>query len=96
MTPTGKHLSGSQKTFRKELGLFARQRLDHCARTDTAGTHTEGAYGTVGELMAHLLQVGIEAAFGLDVRVAHKIADLRFLSAEIAFSAHGGSSVYGN
>ena len=38
--------------------------------------------------MTHTLQVGIEAALGLDVGMADKIADLGLFAAEIAFFAH--------
>ena len=38
--------------------------------------------------MAHTLKIGVEAALGLDIRVAHKIANLGLFAAKNAFLAH--------
>jgi hypothetical protein len=72
----------------KALGLLAHRGLDHRAGTKATGAHGKGTHAAVRELMAHALKVGIKAAFGLDVGVAHKIANLGLFAAKNAFLAH--------
>lgn len=76
------------------VGLLAGGRLGDHAGTNAASADGKGADGTVSKLVAHTLEVRIEATFGLDVGMAHKIADLRLLAAESAFFAHGILRIY--
>jgi hypothetical protein len=67
---------------------MAWRRLAHSIGAQTAGAYAQGAHSAVGKLVPHILQIGVETAFRLDIGVAHPIADLRFFPADIAFSAH--------
>ena len=71
-----------------DLGMLAGDGLVDHAGTQATRTDDQRAYHAVGKLMPHLLQIGIEAALGLDIGMADKVADLRFFTAEIAFFAH--------
>ena len=66
----------------------ARRGLAHSAGTQATGAYAQGAHSAVGELVPHVLQVGIEAALRLYVGMAHQIADLRLFPADITLSAH--------
>ena len=68
---------------------LARNRLSDRARTDAAGAQRDGAYFSVRRLVPHRLQIGIEAAVGLDVRVADVVTRLGSLAAVFAFLGHG-------
>ena len=72
-----------------QLGLLASYRLNDHTGTQATSAHVHHAHGTVGELMTHTLQIGVEAALGLDVGVADQIAHLGSFAAEITFFAHG-------
>ena len=63
------------------------------AGTEAAGAHVDGAHGAVGVLMTDSLQVGIEATLGLDIGMAHKVAHLSFLAADLTLFTHGISSI---
>ena len=84
----GSNLSGLKAAKDWRLGLLAHRGLGHRARANATGAHGKGAHAAVGELVTHALQIGIEAALGLDVGVAHKIADLGLFAAKDAFLAH--------
>ena len=43
--------------------------------------------------MTDSLQVGIEATLGLDIGMAHKVAHLSFLAADLTLFTHGISSI---
>ena len=59
------------------------------ATANATGAGGHSAYGAVRKLMAHTLQIGIKAAFCLDVGVTDKIAHLRFFPAKNTDFAHG-------
>ena len=70
------------------LCLLASSGLHNAAGAQAAGAHVDGGNGAVGKLMADALQVGVEAALGLDVGMADKIANLRGLTTESTLFAH--------
>ena len=80
--------TGALRTKNKLVLLGAGGGLGHHTGAQATGAHGQGAHGAVSELMTHALQVGVEAALGLDVGMADKIADLGLFAAEIAFFAH--------
>ena len=68
--------------------LLANQRFHNKTRTQAASAHSQSRDATVRKLMAHALQIGVKAAFGLDIGMADQIADLRSFSTESAALAH--------
>ena len=84
----GSNLSGLKAAKDGRLGLLTHRGFGHRARTQATGAHRKGAHAAVGELVTHALQIGIEATLGLNVGVAHKIADLGLFAAKDAFLAH--------
>lgn len=65
-----------------------RYRFGDIAGAEAAGANAHCPYSAVSKLMARLLQVGGETAFGLDVGMADKISGLRFFAAKITFFTH--------
>ena len=85
----------AENSFRKgNLVGLAHDGLGDQSGTQAASTHGNGAYFAIGELVAHVLQVRVEHALGLDVGVAHIVSALRLLAADFALLGHGISSVY--
>mgnify|MGYP003623767492 CR=1 FL=1 len=69
--------------------FFVDHGLDDRAGTQAARADALGHHTTVGLLVAHVLQVGIKAALGLYVGMAHKVADLGLFSTYFALFRHG-------
>ena len=84
----GRNLSGLKAAKEGQLGLLTHRGLNNNARAQATGADGKGPHATVGELVTHALQIGIEATLGLNVGVAHKIADLGLFAAKDAFLAH--------
>ena len=84
----GRNLSGLKVAIDGRLGLLTHRGFGHRARAQATGAHRKGAHATVGKLVTHALQIGVEAALGLDVGVAHHITDLGLFAAKNAFLAH--------
>lgn len=85
----------AEKLFRKgKLVGLTHNGLGDQSGTQAAGTHGNGAYFAIGELVAYVLQVRVEHTLGLDVGMAHIISALRFFAADFALLGHGISSVY--
>lgn len=57
-------------------------------RAQAAGAHRNGTHFAVSELVAHILEIGVENALGFDVGVAHVVADLRFFAAHFTLLGH--------
>ena len=85
----GSGLTGPAMTKKREkLALFARDGLGHGTRTQTTGADGQSANTAVRKLVTHALKIGVKAALGLDIGMAHEIANLGLFAAEIAFLAH--------
>lgn len=67
--------------------LFGK-RLLYGAGANAAGANVDGAHFTVGELVANTLQIWIETTLGLDIRVAHQMADLSLFPAHFTLLSH--------
>ena len=72
----------------RELVGLAGDRLGHQPGTQATGAHVDGAHFTVGKLMPHALQVGVEPAVSFDVGVAHKVTMLGLFAAKFALLGH--------
>lgn len=81
-------LTGPVMATKDRLALFAHHGFGHNARTQTAGTDGQSANTAIRKLVTHALKIGVEAALGLDIGMAHEIANLGLFAAEIAFLAH--------
>jgi len=80
----------------RQAGLFGvslDDGLHYGAGTQAAGAHVDGTHSAVGVLMTNSLKVGVEATLGLDIGMAHKVAHLSFLAADLTLFTHGISSI---
>ena len=68
--------------------LYTSNRLAHQTGTQATGTNTYRAHLSAGQLVAHIAQVGIKTALGLDVGMAYQIANLWLFTTKLTFSAH--------
>ena len=72
----------------RELVGLADNGFRNHAGAQAAGAHGNRADFAVGELVTHVLKVGVEHTLGLDVGMADEITNLGLFAAENAFLAH--------
>ena len=78
-----------------ELVGLADNGLRNHTGAQAAGAHGNRADFAVGELVAHILKVGVEHALGLDVGVAHIVAGLGLFAAKFALLGHDILHIFG-
>ena len=86
--------NGPRIRCRKLVGL-ADDGLGDQPGAQAAGAHGNGADFAVGELMAHVLKVGVEHALGFDVGMADIVAGLGLLAAKRTLLGHGILHIFG-
>lgn len=78
-----------------ELVGLADNGLRNHAGTQAAGAHGNRADFAVGELVTHVLKVGVEHTLGLDVRMAHIVAGLGLFATKFALLGHDILHIFG-